>query len=196
VILILRTYVIWDRNVIVLIYLSAMQAISIAVIIFQLDQSLKSLIFIPSPSPAVVPCVPMLGINRMFSVYLVVMGVDLNLLCMTFYRGLSQWQRDSVPLIHTLYRDGIYYFVALFALSLANAIVIFKLFDSPYYYIMSEEQRVLHAILAARLIINLRKEVDVTEVETTPLKSFRDVFTGSIQFASGLFSGGRSTEEA
>jgi len=101
-----------------------------------------------------------------------------------------------MPLIRILYRDGIIYFLALFSISLANAVVIFKLFNSPYYYVLFEPQRILHGILASRVIINLRKAMDVTEVATLS-KSFRDILadTENMEFASESFSGGRSMEE-
>jgi len=193
-VLIIRTYTIWGRGTLVLIYLSITELAAITVAVFELDMSLKSTTFIPSPSPGVVACVPTLGDNRVFVTYCVVMGVDLNLLCLTLYKGLSQWRRNSEPLIHILYRDGVFYLVALFLISMADAIVVFKLFNSPYYYILFEPQRVLHGIIASRIVLNLRKAMDVTEVQTTVSKSFRDVFAESMIFASVSSSGGRSME--
>jgi len=196
-VLIVRTYVLWGRGIRVLIYLSVIEAVAISVDVFELDQSLKSTTFVPSPSPGGVPCVPTLGINRMFIVYCIIMGVDLNLLCLTLYKGLYQWRRNSLPLIHILYRDGIVYLVALFLTSTANAVVIFKLFDSPYYYILFEPQRVLHAILASRLIINLREAATVGETHSLVSKSFRAARAGedSTDFTSGIYTDGRSIEE-
>jgi len=110
VVLILRTYAIWDRSILVLVYLSTLKAVALVVIAIQLDQSVKFTTFTQSPSPGLVPCVPTLGNNRMFVVYCLIMGVDLNLVCLMLLRGLSQWRRNSIPLIHILYRDGIVYF--------------------------------------------------------------------------------------
>jgi len=199
VVLILRTYAIWDRSIFVLIYLSIFKAVAFVVVAIELDHSLKFTTFTQSPLPSLVPCIPILGNNRMFVVYCLIMGVDLNLLCFMLYRGLSQWQRNSIPLIHILYRDGVLFFLALFSINLANAIVFVKLFDSPYYYILFEPQRVLYGILSARVIFNLRKATDVTEVQTADRKSSRDVPAESMVFAPrsfSQFSGGQSIEDA
>jgi len=58
-------------------------------------------------------------------------------------------------------------------------------------------QRVLHGILASRLIINLRKAATGTEarITTVTTMSFPDVLSESKDSASGLFSGSRALED-
>jgi len=194
----IRTSAMWGQSTLVVIYLSIIELTAIVVAVFELDQSLKTTTFVPSPSPDIVPCIAILGDNRVFVVCCIIMGIDLNRLLLTLYRGLSQWRRNSVPLIHTLYRDGVVYLVVLVSVSMANAIVIFKFFNSPYYYILVQPQRFLHGILASRISLNLRKAMDVTEVQTSGSKMFRDALAelGNMVFIPGSFSGGPSMEGA
>jgi len=89
---------------------------------------------------------------------------------------------------HTLYRDGIVYFVALFLICLINVVFLLKEFNSPYFYIATEHQRVLHSIFASRVIINVRKAFPVTEVVSgKPGGSFCGRLTENIDLGSGVF---------
>ncbi|KLO16039.1 hypothetical protein SCHPADRAFT_901857 [Schizopora paradoxa] len=157
VVLVVRTYAIWERSHSILAYLISIQIATFVIEVFQLDQAVKSITFTPSPVPTIVPCIPTLGNNGMFRVFCIVLGFEGNILCLLFYKAVSQWRRDSTPLIHALYRDGFIYFAVLFAISLSNTVVVLKFFESPYYYVTIQLQRVFHSILASRLIIKLRK---------------------------------------
>jgi len=198
VVLIIRTYAIWERRITILLYLCSIQAVAIIIISFELNQSNQSVIFVPSPSPTTVPCVPTLSNNKLFVVYCCVMGLELNILCLSLVKGLSQWRRDSMPLVRTLYRDGVVYFAVLFTISMTNVIFITTTFYSPYYYLLAEPQRVFHSVLAARLIINLRKSVATMSSEDGSsifAKGFGEIFTESIDFVNGVNSGGQCNEE-
>jgi len=120
----------------------------------------------PSPLPTMVPCVPSLRNNRLLIVFSLVLGIELNILCVSAVKGVTQWRRESIPLVQALYRDGLIYFVVLFSTSLINVIFIAKMFDSPYFYLLADLQSVLHSVLTSRLIINLRKAAVVDDVST------------------------------
>ncbi|KLO18884.1 hypothetical protein SCHPADRAFT_885781 [Schizopora paradoxa] len=157
VILAIRTYAIWDKNRFILAYLSSVLMAAIILSIFFLNQSIKATTFIQSVSPTVITCLPILGNNRMFAVYCCIMVAESNVLILSLYRGFSQWRRDSTPLVHTLYRDGVMYFAVLFSISLANAIIISIEYNSPFYYILTLMQRIFHSILTSHLVLNVRK---------------------------------------
>jgi len=157
-VLILRTYAIWGKNIYVLIYLASFQFVFIVVIIFTFRQSVKSTTFEPLGLPTIVACVPKLADDKVLVISCFHMGFELNVLCLSLFKWIPQWREgSSTLLIRTLYRDGIIYFAVLFSISMANAIFVIKLFNSPYYYILMEPQRAMHSILTSRLIINLRK---------------------------------------
>ncbi|KLO09664.1 hypothetical protein SCHPADRAFT_931034 [Schizopora paradoxa] len=159
VILVVRTYAIWERKSLVLVYLFSVQLITFIIEAIQVDEAFKAMTFAPSPVPTIVPCIATLGNNRMFTVFCIMLGFEFNILCLMLCKGFFQWRRDSTALIHTLYRDGFIYFVVLFASSMVNAIVISKFFNSPYFYVTIQLQRAFHSILASRLILNLRKVI-------------------------------------
>jgi len=187
VVFLIRTYAIWDQKMPVLACLCVIQLVSIIVCLFLLMQSNETVTFGLSVFPTIVPCIPTLGNNRLFIDFCVVSIVELNFLCALLVRGLSQWRRVSSPLIHTLYRDGIVYFVILFLICLINATFLLKEFNSPYFYIASEHQRVFHSIFASRVIINVRKAFSITEVVSgKPAESFCDWLSESIDFGSGV----------
>jgi len=187
VVFLIRTYAIWDQKMPILAYLCVIQVVSIIVSLAFLTQSNETVTFGLSVFPTIVSCVPTLGNNRLFINFCVVSIVEFNFLCALLARGLSQWQRVSSPLIHTLYRDGVVYFAALFLVCLINVSFVLKEFNSPYFYIATEHQRVLHSIFASRVIINVRKAISVSEVVSgKPAESFCDWLSESIDFGSGV----------
>jgi len=187
VVFLIRTYAIWGQNMFILAYLCVTQVVAIVLSSILLSQSNLSVTFELSPYPRIVPCIPILGNNRVFIDFCVVLVVEFNFLCALLVRGLSQWRSVSSPLVHTLYRDGIVYFVVLFLICLINVAFLLKEFNSPYFYIATEHQRVLHSIFASRVIINVRKAFSVTEVMSgKPAESFCDWLSESIDFGSGV----------
>jgi len=188
VVLIFRTYAVWGRSMSILVYLCLIQVAAVIIFIFILNKFYLSIIFVPSPYPRFAPCVPVLGDSQSFVVFCTIMVVELNILCVLLIKGLSQWQRMSTPLVQTLYRDGVAYFAVLFLISLINV-----LYHSSCFSVVAEHQRVLHSILASRVIINIRKVWLIDEFTESTLSGkgggvLRDRLTGdlSIEFASGV----------
>ncbi|KLO09660.1 hypothetical protein SCHPADRAFT_1000121 [Schizopora paradoxa] len=189
VVLILRTYAIWDRNRVLLAYLCTVQLGAIIASIILLYFSNRSVVFVPSPSPALVSCVPILRDNKLFIDYCLVLVVESNFLIILLVKGISQWRIKSTPLVHALYRDGIVYFVVLFSVSLINVIFVERAFNTPYFYIATEHQRVFISIFASRLIMNVRKAVN--NAESTLLTGPRRMngkLEETLDFSSGFSS--------
>jgi len=115
------------------------QFVFIVVAIFVIRQSTKATTFLPTPLPAVVTCLPKLANDKVLIIFCFLMGFELNVLCLSLFKWIPQWREgSSTLLIRTLYRDGIIYFAVLFSVSLANTILVIKLFNSPYFYILME----------------------------------------------------------
>jgi len=187
VVFLIRTYAIWGQNMFVLAYLCVIQVVAIVFSSILLSQSNASVTFELSPFPRIVSCIPTLGNNRLFADFCVILIVEFNFLCTLLVKGLSQWRRKSNALVHTLYRDGVVYFVVLFLICLINLSFVLKEFNSPYFYIATEHQRVLHSIFASQVIINVRKAFSVTEVVSGKSgETFCDWLTESIDFGSGV----------
>ncbi|KLO09663.1 hypothetical protein SCHPADRAFT_943475 [Schizopora paradoxa] len=185
---IIRTYAIWERRNSILAYLCLVQVTAIISSIIELNQSNRSSVFVSSPSKAIVPCMPILGNNKLFICFSIVMVVEFNILCLSIVKGFSQWRINSTPLVHTLYRDGFVYFAVLFSISLINLILVLKTFNTPYFYMLAEPQRVFHSILASRVIINVRKTLSDKEspVSSKILGSFQVKQNRSFDITSGL----------
>jgi len=190
VVLVIRTFALWERNIIVLAYVCLIEIVGFVSKIIVLDQALKSAIFIPSPSPTVAPCIYSLQVDKIFVNYFIDMAFELNILFLSLYKGVHQWRRNLTPVIRTLYRDGFICFTILFFISLANTIVTIKMPRSPYASVLIGPSRFFHSILASRVILNLRKADVVTGNETSMISTvnFWDMRTRSINFAHSVHS--------
>ncbi|TDL18914.1 hypothetical protein BD410DRAFT_456824 [Rickenella mellea] len=139
-ILLMRTYAIYGRSRSVL-------------IIFAI---------ICSPFPTLVPCIPT-SVNRVaFLDFFLLMAFELVVVILTAWKGIYQWRENQSPLMKTLVKDGVFYFFWLFAVSLANAVVL-KVASPVYSGLLLQVQRVLHAMLSARVLLHIRDTADDDE---------------------------------
>ncbi|TFK26983.1 hypothetical protein FA15DRAFT_246845 [Coprinopsis marcescibilis] len=96
--------------------------------------------------------------------------------------GVSRYRRSNSTLVAVLYRDGTFYYVFLFAVSLGEVIII--LAGPPEYAdLLTTFQRVMHSILAARVMLNVRntanRELNLPRTKNTSTGlSFRDSRSG------------------
>ncbi|TFK21548.1 hypothetical protein FA15DRAFT_707132 [Coprinopsis marcescibilis] len=83
---------------------------------------------------------------------------ELILMSIGLALGVSRYKDSKSTLIRTLCRDGIFYYVFLFLVSLGEVIVL--LLGPPEYAdLLTVFQRVMHSILAARVMLNARSTV-------------------------------------
>jgi len=80
---------------------------------------------------------------------------ELVVVVLTLWKGFSHWRENRSPLVKALFEDGLSYFLYLFAISLANAIVLIAA-PIDYANLLLELQRVLHAMLTARVLLHIR----------------------------------------
>ncbi|KLO09658.1 hypothetical protein SCHPADRAFT_943470 [Schizopora paradoxa] len=185
--LILRAYAIWERNNMLLVYLAFVQLGALIATALKVHYSDKFLITEPTPSGTPAYCLPVLGNNGIFINYCVCIFVELT-------KALSHWKKVSTSLVHTLFRDGVVYFVILFSISVMNLIFTVKAFNTPYFYIATQHLRVLHSILTSRVILNVRKVAFVDEMSMPSIKGvapsnasrFCERLSQSIDFAHGV----------
>ncbi|KLO12072.1 hypothetical protein SCHPADRAFT_905435 [Schizopora paradoxa] len=167
-VLIIRVYAIWKQSFCILIFLVTLSSVLIItnLLNFNIHNSLKTLTFVPSPVPVIIPCFLTSDDIRAFVGFGCLVLMDLIVLILTAWCGYRFWREDaSSPLITTFYRDGVLYFVCLFAISTAN-VVMFIVGDPQQQGILVELQRVLHSVLSARIILNLRKFAVANEEES------------------------------
>jgi len=85
---------------------------------------------------------------------------ELVLLILTLVVGIkhARSRGDSSPLILTLVKDGILYYLCLFVFSLLNIVVPLRA-PPESVQILIELQRVMHSVLSGRILIHLRKRM-------------------------------------
>jgi len=158
-VLLMRVYAIWGQSlrILSLLCLASLTLFISSILNLSIDNNLGNLVFIPSPAPVILPCyVPRVKI-RAFVDFGCLVLMDLIILILTALGGFRYWKESATsPLIVTFYRDGVLYFICLFAVSLAN-VVLFIVGDPQQQGYLLELQRVLHSVLSARIILNLRK---------------------------------------
>ncbi|KLO09808.1 hypothetical protein SCHPADRAFT_978962 [Schizopora paradoxa] len=195
---IIRTYAIWNRNIIVLTYLLLVQFVGAVIGVFDIIKSFKPAIFVPAAP--IVNCAIITAKNDVFVMYCFVLGTELNIVILSLIRGISHWRRESSKLIQTLYRDETVsnsnlIFAKLVAISFLNVLFTLKPPESPLFYVVMLPHRVFHSILASRIILNVRKVslgVEHTSRGNTAGSSFR--FRGrekteeSVELSEGVYS--------
>ncbi|KAF6758684.1 hypothetical protein DFP72DRAFT_1043690 [Ephemerocybe angulata] len=122
-ILFLRVYALSGRDrrlgaFLLALYLGVHGAIYAAIYKF-----LNSLVYIPSPFPAIITCLPIEGNNKMLSnVFILLLSSELVILLITFWLCFIRHKATNSPLVATFSRDGLYYFLLLSAVSTGNII--------------------------------------------------------------------------
>lgn len=129
---------------------------------------LTKLEFGPSRIPTVIGCSPLPPKDPSLNVQLsalfgLILANELAVLLMTFVIGLMKYRNLNSPLIRIFYRDGFFYFLVLSAISAGN--ITADLVGPPEYrFLIVVLQRVLHSILASRMILHMR---DFSNAPTT-----------------------------
>jgi len=162
VILILRTFAIYSRSYLVLAFLVCMRVGTLAPSMYINVQWNSHMTFAPSPAPRILPCVYVAdGKGDAWLEFLFIAIFDSCIVVLTFYKYITQWRSglSRASLLSTIYRDGMSYFVVLFAISVTNSVLLKVEGDrgSAYFDCFVLFQRVVQGILSSRLIINVRK---------------------------------------
>lgn len=167
---IIRTYAIWDNQTVIAVGLLASLLGTFAVESFYLARVESSFGFIRSPSPAVFPgCFPtQVDTSSATPAYLTLFIYETVVFLITFYKLLlRRLENHGSPsnLLKTLIRDGLTFYFLISAISLVNLILL-RTLPAEYGLVLNSFHRFLHSILAARLILNLRRAAKSAIVST------------------------------
>ncbi|KAF8509156.1 hypothetical protein JB92DRAFT_2948664 [Gautieria morchelliformis] len=170
-VLIYRTWAIWGRDSKFFCWgFVILSAFAIPIVYFSY-KALAHVKFGPSPYPHLQTCWKM---NDPYSIlyvdYIIVVILESVILGLTIYKVwqiLQSIRNHTSSLVVTLYRDGVVYYIYLTTASLAN-ILVFATMPQPQPTLVLM-QRVLHAIFAARILLNLREAAnkDRADLATT-----------------------------
>jgi len=111
-----------------------------------------------SPISIIRPCFPKKTLpgNFIYIDYICIMVAETNVLIIMLWRGVVQWRGSGIALVHILYRDGMVYIFFMLSLSAANLLFYTAQDASMYWMVLPEAQRIGHAILVSRLVLNVR----------------------------------------
>ncbi|EKM50592.1 uncharacterized protein PHACADRAFT_263959 [Phanerochaete carnosa HHB-10118-sp] len=157
-ILIIRTWAIWGRDKRIGLGLSAGFLSLWIVNSYFLNKFLNSLRFEPAQAiaPSLQGCLPVAGGNVLFIDFVLLMVFETVVLGLTVFKMVHTSRRSTSPLVRSLYRDGIFFYLYLFAISLVNVVVLLTT-PREFANLLSSLQRSLHSMLSARLLLNLRE---------------------------------------
>ncbi|KLO11735.1 hypothetical protein SCHPADRAFT_456567 [Schizopora paradoxa] len=187
-ILITRTFAIYGRSYIILAYLVCMRIATVIPSLKLCNEWNKGMKYLDSPFPTLAPCLPKPNKNvKLWLDFLFIAIFDCHIVGLTLFKAYQQWRYGLTKhrLITTIYRDGIGYFIVLFMVSTTNVTFLNTERNNLYFDFFILFQRIMYAILASRIVINVRKaaspavDVDIDTSGEDPISFGRRGTTGT-----------------
>ncbi|KAF7305600.1 hypothetical protein HMN09_00813200 [Mycena chlorophos] len=156
-ILLLRTYAIWGRSRTVLIILCAVWACTVipALVVTQIE--LASLVYVPADG---VGCELAQAGSIIIFAYILLMLSETTIVILTALRAYRDLRNQNLHRgwLIQLYKDGLFFYFYLLAISIANVLVPIL---GPEYMAnwLASPQRVLHSVLTTRVLLLIRGQV-------------------------------------
>ncbi|RXW15898.1 hypothetical protein EST38_g9951 [Candolleomyces aberdarensis] len=135
------------------------QFFAVQVTIFALiGPFLASFRWAPSPVPQYVACVPVAA-NPLYAAisFALLMANETLITLVMLYIGFMKHRHTRSPLVKIFYRDGFVFFLFLTASSVVNIAMLASL-PPANRTLFAIPQRVIHSMLASRMILHLRQE--------------------------------------
>ncbi|KAJ3510021.1 hypothetical protein NLJ89_g4907 [Agrocybe chaxingu] len=160
-ILTFRVWAVWNRSkpmTFILLLLYAGFWIPQAPILYVF---LKSLKYIPPP-PALLGCLTLEADPIIVWVWVLIVVWDALILCLMLVPAVKAYRfRGNSALFHTVYAEGILYYVYLFTMSLLNIILLrLAALDVAYRFVLVSISRCLHSTLTSRALLHVRAGAD------------------------------------
>ncbi|EGO03053.1 hypothetical protein SERLA73DRAFT_131537 [Serpula lacrymans var. lacrymans S7.3] len=152
----LRVYAIWNRSKYIGILLIAIITGGIVSLAVILSLFFPTAHFVTPPLPTISGCYKVTGSKVILGAFVVIMVSEAVILFLTAYRAHRHIGPIQSPLFINLVRSGVFYCLVMFLFSLSNVLVIFIL-PLQYSQLLETFQAVLHAVLATRMQLHLRK---------------------------------------
>ncbi|KAL5531035.1 hypothetical protein ACEPAG_3911 [Sanghuangporus baumii] len=176
IILVLRAWAIWERRRIVgLLLLIWTVAIWLPEIIF-MAKFLSTLKFSPLPD-GIAGCLVVGGSSILTVNWTLLMVFEAGVLCLMLVVGFRTYKiHGNSAMFKAVYGDGSLFYFYLFALSVANVVVIQTL-PADFLNTLTSLERVLHSVLACRILTNLRRVGRKTVIQS-------GISTGQLELAT------------
>ncbi|KAJ7132938.1 hypothetical protein C8R46DRAFT_1362386 [Mycena filopes] len=153
-IFVLRTYALSGRRRKVLIIFGTMYLVSITTVVVVLGIFLRAQEY--SAFPLGLPGCNITGGPLILAglAFILLLLNETVLMSYTIWIGLKLYRRSHSPLVETLYRDGITYFMLIFLSSVANVALLVAAPDE-LSQLLNTFIRVLHSVLSARVLLHI-----------------------------------------
>ncbi|KAK0187097.1 hypothetical protein F5146DRAFT_762673 [Armillaria mellea] len=163
VILMIRTYAIWDRSRVIFwsfvgtgifCFIPAMICIAIAT---------KTTQFVTLPNEP--GCINTSSSNIIAVAYILILVTDTIVALPTLFKGIEHLRRSTHPFLIELYASGMLFYVCIFIISLANILV--PIWDPSLTASLGCYQRIFHSILCNRVMLLIFKQRRLHSTEET-----------------------------
>ncbi|KAJ7726576.1 hypothetical protein DFH07DRAFT_852733 [Mycena maculata] len=155
-ILVLRTYALSGRNRKVLIVFTTIYAVEVLATLIMISLFLRSMIFGPPILAAIPGCNETGGNLILVGVCFIMVLVNETVLTIyTLWLGFKRYRSARNEYILILYRDGIVYFLFLFACSAANCGILIA-GAGELQELLPTFLRVMHSVLSTRILLHVR----------------------------------------
>ncbi|KAF8834102.1 hypothetical protein BDN67DRAFT_976238 [Paxillus ammoniavirescens] len=182
----LRAYAMWNRSRAVLVICCCASIAYVAVQVFILQSVLPSVTFGEPPIAIIPGCYETGDRSIDFTMFVVIMVTEAVTTTLTVYRAYWHFRHTPNALVQNMTRDGVFYCVTMFSMSITNALFTFLL-PSQYTSIFYTYQAIMHTVLATRMQLHLRKVdqhtylVDrLAEESLVPMSFMRSTFLSDI----------------
>ncbi|KAF8839348.1 hypothetical protein BDN67DRAFT_1003747 [Paxillus ammoniavirescens] len=152
----LRAYAMWNRNRVVLVVYCCVATAYIAALAFILQSFLPSITFGEAPIALISGCYKTGGSSIVFAAFVIYMLTEAVTTALTLYRAFRHFRHTPNALVQNMTRDGVFYCMSMFGMSVANVLLIF-LVPIQYADMIAVYQTVMHTMLATRMQLHLRK---------------------------------------
>ncbi|KIJ32087.1 hypothetical protein M422DRAFT_783619 [Sphaerobolus stellatus SS14] len=156
----LRAYALWGRNKFVFLFLASL----IFVHLFVASWGVSETIMIQFPK-GLVGCI-MSGNGIVYSFFFIMPVItDTAIFILTMYKT-NRWDSGRrTPLIELFRRDGIFYYIVIVSVNLAN-LIIYWTAPPELKSVLSGPAQILTTLFVSRLVLNLRDLPMVTVIST------------------------------
>jgi len=159
VILTLRTWAVWNRDwrlsIALPIFYIACFGVNIPLIVI----FVKSLRFLPIPTPPLLGCLAIKGWHLVSICWTMLFVYETGIFLLMLIKGIRCYRSGgSSQLFHVVYRDGLLYYLYLFGFALANVIMVATM-PPDLQMVLVVIERFIHPILACRVVLDIRGQV-------------------------------------
>ncbi|KIJ12977.1 hypothetical protein PAXINDRAFT_170887, partial [Paxillus involutus ATCC 200175] len=118
----LRAYAMWNRSRAVLVIYCCVAIAYVAVQVFILQSDLPSVTYGESPIAIIPGCYETGGSDIDFAIFVVIMVTEAVTTTLTVYRAYWHFRQTPNALVQNMTRDGVFYCVTMFSMSITNAL--------------------------------------------------------------------------